>query len=154
MTYFAKQLEDSRKESIDSFWKSLLLLFEVSKDQFDEMPFEKQYYFQHEVFEALSKIIIKYFDRDGAGDKSHPNLGKILNELESYYEDYQIEENLRNEYMSNPPVGYTEKQISKMSFKELVDLDMKLTNFYGGWNEMEDPFAEKYKELLQNEEKV
>ena len=139
--YIRKQLEDRRSKSLDSFWEELLLLFEISKNQFDNLDFDTQYNFQHDFFEAIIPIIYKYFDQDGFGDKELANAPRILLELESYYENYYelkyADEELREMYISDLPRGYTKNIICKMTPDELIGLDFRLSELE------EDPIEKK-----------
>ena len=76
---------------------------------------------------ALTPIMYKHFDRDGYGDTERTSFQKVLHDLENYKDEYYfrryLDISLRNELISNPPAGYSKKQIEKMTIDELDALD-------------------------------
>ena len=69
----------------------------------------------------------KYFKTDGYGNPLNENLYLPLAQLETYYEQHEMEiyafQTLRSKFLQNLPKGYTKQQISKMSSDELIELD-------------------------------
>lgn len=128
--YFRAEQDRLRKEEIGETIKRVLSLFEISMDQFNEMTFDKQYDFQHDLLNAILPVIYKHFNEDGYGDAEMVSCQRIIIELESYKEDYDLKEYantvLRQRFIDNCPKGYTVKEISAMSPDELIDLDMSL----------------------------
>ena len=85
---------------------------------------------QHELFRSIIPIIRKYFKQDGYGNKTMPNLEKILFDLEdfrdNYYEHLYADSMLREKYINNPPLGTSKKQIQNMTPDQLISLDIDM----------------------------
>ena len=125
--YYKKIYTEQIKKPIADFLSSLLSFFKISYKQLNEFPFETQYQFQYDFFEAIIPIIDKYFKTDGYGNPLNENLYLPLAQLETYYEQHEMEiyalQTLRSKFLQNLPKGYTKQQISKMSSDELIELD-------------------------------
>ena len=128
--------------------KRLLSLFEISYRQFEEMPFEQQYNFQHDLFEAMIPVMYKHFTENAYGDSESYSFEGILADLENYKENHDELEYadtiLREKYIAHPPKGYTPDMIKKMSKEKLLNIDINLQMEEYDDSEIEDPFAEKY----------
>ncbi len=128
--YFRAEQDRLRKEAMSETIKRVLSLFEISMDQFNEMTFDKQYVFQHDLLDAILPVIYKHFNEDGYGDAEMISCQRIIFELENFKEDHDFREYantiLRQRFIDNCPKGYTVKEINAMSPDELIDLDMML----------------------------
>ena len=128
--YFREEQDRLRVEHIDETLKRILLLFEVSYEQFKAKTFEEQYDFQHDLLSAILPVRYKHFDRDGYGNTERMSFEAIIVSLENYQDDYYerkyADTTLREKFMQNLPEGYTPSQIKKMSPDELIGLDMYL----------------------------
>lgn len=126
--YYRKKKDDLNKQPIEKFLEELLALFEISFSQFEDMDFESQYMFQHDLFKSIIPIIRKHFKADAYGHKEMPNLEKILFELENHREDYYLhlyaEDVLRKKYLTAPPQGLSKREIQNMDAEALIALDM------------------------------
>lgn len=126
--YFEKRKADLNMQPIGELLEQILVLFDVSISQFEEMDFEAQYLFQHDLLEALVPVIRKHFKTDAYGQEEMPNLEKVILDLEYYREDHDLQiyadEVLRKRFLENPPLGKTREDILAMSADELIDLDM------------------------------
>lgn len=85
---------------------------------------------QHDLFETIPQILLKYFSEDAYGNKDMYNLYHLVSELENYYEDYNLHLNaencLRKKFLNNRPKGYSKSKILSMTTDELLDLDQSL----------------------------
>ena len=103
-------------------------LFEISISQFEDLDFEAQYLFQHELFDALAPVIRKHFKMDAYGRTDMPDLERIISDLEDFRDEYYLhlyaDEVLRKKYSEKPPRGKTKKEILKIDAEDLVVLDM------------------------------
>ena len=90
----------------------------------------KKYNLQHDLFETIPQILLKYFSEDAYGNKDMYNLYHLVSELENYYEDYNLHLNaencLRKKFLNNRPKGYSKSKILSMTTDELLDLDQSL----------------------------
>lgn len=128
--YFKKIQTELSKFSMNTFLAKLFSLFEISYEQFEKMEFDQQYNLQYELFNSIIPIMRKYFKQDGYGNKTMPNLEKILFDLEdfrdNYYEHLYADTILREKYMNNPPLGISKKKIQNMSSDQLISLDLDM----------------------------
>lgn len=128
--YSRKELDDLQKTAIEDHLKNILSLFEFSYDQFENLEFEKQYNFQHDLFESIANVLAKYFKEDGYGNKERPALDTLILSLEGYYEDECelrcADTIIREKFIQSPPKGYTADKIRTMTREEILDLDMYL----------------------------
>lgn len=128
--YSRKELDDLQQTAIKDHLTNLLSLFDFSYKQFEELNFDTQYNFQHELFDAMIPVLSKYFKEDGYGNKECPALVTLVLSLESYYENecelIYADTTLREKFSATPPEGYTTADIQSMSRESLRDLDMEL----------------------------
>jgi len=126
--YFEKRKADLNMQPIGELLEQILVLFDVSISQFEEMDFEAQYLFQHDLLEALVPVIRKHFKADTYGQEEMPNLEKVILDLEYYREDHDLQiyadEVLRKRFLEKPPLGKTREDILAMSADALIGLDM------------------------------
>lgn len=126
--YFEKRKADLNQQPIGELLEQILVLFDVSFSQFEEMDFEAQYHFQHDLLEALVPVIRKHFKADAYGHEEMPNLEKVIVDLENFREDHYLQlyaDNvLRTRFLENPPHGKTKEDILKMNADALIALDM------------------------------
>lgn len=125
--YFREEQSRLYMEGIDETIRRVLSLFEISYHQYERKSFDEQYEFHYDMISALTPIMYKHFDRDGYGDTERISFQKVLHDLENYKDEYYfrryLDITLRNELISNPPAGYSKKQIEKMTIDELDALD-------------------------------
>ena len=128
--YFREEQERLQREKIDETLRRILSLFEISYKQFEEKDFEEQYYFQHDLFDAILSIIYKHFKQDGYGDAEMYNCQRIISELEDYHdlvESRKYADNiLRKHFIKSVPEGYTKTDIERMTPDELIEIDAYL----------------------------
>lgn len=125
--YSRKEYDKICQQNIRFHLSSILSLFEISYEQFENLNFEEQYNLQHDLFESISGILSRYFKVDAFGSKEMYGLYKIIADLESYKEDYDMQQyadtTLREHFFQHPPMGYSVTQIKKMTANQLLDLD-------------------------------
>lgn len=128
--YISEDESRMRREKIDETLKRILLLYNISYVQFQNMESEKQYNFQHDLFEAILPVIYRYYDMDSNGDTSMISCYGILVELENYKDsmDEQIyaETILRKKFLRMLPKGYSKEDIIKMNTDGLIALDLHI----------------------------
>ncbi len=141
--YSRKEYEEIRRTSLKESLSYILALFEISYVQYEKMDNKKQYEFQHELYEGMSKVLGKYFKEDALGDEEMFGLNKILLDLEAKREAIHEEEYadivLRSKYVKNVPIGYIKKEVEAMQPEDLIALDMV-------YDEYKD-IAPKYKKI-------
>lgn len=135
--YSRKEYDKIRQQNIKAHLSSILSLFEISYEQFERLGFEEQYNLQHDLFETISNILPRYFKVDAFGNKEMYGLSKIINDLESYKENYYEQQyantTLREHFLKKPPKGYSVTQIKEMTADQLLDLDR-----YIQWSTLDD----------------
>ena len=126
--YFRKRQSDLNAQPIEVLWEQILVLFDISFSQFEEMDFEARYLLQHDLLDALAPVIRKHFTADAFGRTDMPNLEKVISDLENYREDHYLnlyaETVLRQRYSEKPPQGKTKEDILSMSTDVLIALDI------------------------------
>ena len=126
--YYRKRKSDLNRQPIGMLLEQILSLFEISISQFEDLDFEAQYLFQHELFDALAPVIRKHFKMDAYGRTDMPDLERIISDLEDFRDEYYLhlyaDEVLRKKYSEKPPRGKTKKEILKIDAEDLVVLDM------------------------------
>lgn len=126
--YYHKRKSDLNKKPIEELLEQILALFEISISQFEDMDFESQYLFQHDLLEALVPVIRQHFRVDAYNRKEMPDLERIICELENYRDDHYLhlyaEDSLRKKFLDNPPHGKTKADIRRMDAEDLIALDM------------------------------
>jgi hypothetical protein len=125
--YYRKRCIDLNQHPITDFLERLLSLFEISMSQYDDMDFEAQYLFQHDLFEAIVPIIMKHFAVDAYGRSDMPNLERIISDLENFRESHYIQlyadKVLRKKFLANPPHGITKSEIRRTDADSLMVLN-------------------------------
>lgn len=128
--YSREAYDKIRQQDIKAHLSSMFALFEISYEQFESLDFETQYNLQHDLFEAISTILGRYFKVDALGNKEMYGLEQILIDLESYresfYEHQYADTTLRERFSANPPDGYSRDDIKNMPPDELITLDMDI----------------------------
>lgn len=128
--YSREAYDKIRQQNIKAHLSSIFALFEISYEQFERLDFETQYNLQHDLFEAISTILGRYFKVDALGNKEMYGLEQILINLESYretyYEHQYADTTLRERFSANPPDGYSRDDIKNMTPDELITLDMDI----------------------------
>ncbi len=125
-----EEVESLRRERIKEFLSRVLALFNRSYSQFEKMNFEEQYSFQKELLEAILPVVRKHFKSDVLGNENYNEDDRIIVELENSLEDHYLymsaDTTLRQQFLDNPPEGYTKKQIEELTPEELIGLDLYL----------------------------
>lgn len=146
--YFRKVQDNQHMKPIKDILESMFSLFDISYNQFESLEFEKQYKLQHELFNSIISVIMKYFDKDGYGQKGLPNVDKIVFDLENssdhYYESLYADTILREQLAENPPPGITRKIILSMTPEELIEIDLCKQSKSEESSEFEKKLHEKY----------
>lgn len=110
--------------------KRLLSLFDVAYKQYEELDFETQYNFEHDLFDAMIPIIRKYFKKNAYGNDDVLAFESIIIELENYKENHDLleyaDKTLRKKYIDNPPKGLSKADIQSMSSQAILDYDEAL----------------------------
>ena len=125
-----KAFDEAQNLDIKNHLSNIFSLFNISYKQFENLDFEKKYNLQHDLFETIPQILLKYFSEDAYGNKDMYGLYQLVSELENYYEDYNLhlyaENFLRKQFLNNLPKGYSKSQIRSMTTDDLLDLDQSL----------------------------
>lgn len=128
--YFREEREAYIKEGIDKMIAIVLSIFYRDYSQFEKKDTMEQFLFQEEFFNAIWPVVKKHFDLDGFGNKNNLEEEWVFYALENAKETYIIEldadTRLRQQFLNNPPRGYTREEISKMPPSQLIDIDLSL----------------------------
>lgn len=128
--YSRMKMEEILKKSIQEHLTNILGLFSISYSQFEELDFETQYNLQHDLFEGIESVIVKYFNKDGFGNPNLQEVYALVASLEAFYEQEMLlryaDSEVRDKFTKHPPKGYTSDQIKNMTRQELLDLDVYL----------------------------
>lgn len=77
--YFMKEQENVKYKD---YFKKLLLIHEISMEQFMEMPSDTRLDLQKEIERAITSVIEKYFTTDGRGREGLPDLYMMEAQME------------------------------------------------------------------------
>lgn len=72
----------------DRYLENILVIHNISKAQFDAMPFEHQKEMQVELETAICKVLLRYFDKDAAGRDTYPEIYHLQSDIEDYDPDF------------------------------------------------------------------
>ena len=128
--YYTKRKQELWSFSENGFVENILSLYNVAMSQFNELEFEKQYQFQHDLIDVITPIMFNYFTKDAYGHDAYPDFYKPQFDLEDFRDNFfdrqYADTTLREKFIRNPPRGYSVEQIRRMSPDKLIDLDMDL----------------------------
>ena len=116
--YLLKQQRDISDNHFlyDHYLENILIIHNLSSNQFDDQPFEIQKKLQLDLEDAICGVLIKYFNMDAAGKDLYPGIFRLRTEIENYDPEFK-----------EPPL-------------EFFDVMMR---------DQHDPFAEKYKDIME-----
>ena len=128
--YFQEEREAYIREDIDKMIAIVLSIFNRAYSQFEKKDKMEQFLFQEDFFNAIWPVIKKHFELDGFGNKINLEEEWVFYALENAKETYIIEldadTRLRQQFLNNPPRGYTREEISKMPPSQLIDIELSL----------------------------
>ena len=76
-----KAFDESQNLDIKNHLSNIFSLFNISYKQFENLDFEKKYNLQHDLFETIPQILLKYFSEDAYGNKDMYGLYQLVSEL-------------------------------------------------------------------------
>lgn len=127
---------------------NLLQLFNLSFVQYNELPFNSQMKLQEDLYKSIYKIFSSYFDVDSKRRDGYTTLDEILFYIQDEMDEQPLiticDTEIRQEYIKNPPEGYTSEQFITMpAYKIKQILETPPDDF---WTEtsLTDPFADMY----------
>ena len=72
----------------DRYLENILVIHNIAKRQFDELPFERQKEMQVELETAICQVLLKYFEKDAAGRDTYPEIYHLQSDIEDYDPDF------------------------------------------------------------------
>lgn len=87
--YILKQqrIKYDEKFLYHKYLEYVLIIHDISMNQFNEMIFEKQKTFQLDLEEAIARVLMKHFSYNAMGQDIFPEIYKIANDIENYNPD-------------------------------------------------------------------
>ena len=73
----------------DRYLENILVIHNISRAQFEALPFEQQKKLQVELEGAICQVLLRYFDKDATGENTYPEIYHLQNDIEEYDPDYK-----------------------------------------------------------------
>lgn len=107
---FAQQRDRSDGRYLyDRYLENILMIHNIAKHQFDQLPFEHQKKMQIELETAICQVLLRYFDKDAAGRDTYPEIYHLQSDIENYDPDFIEPPDEFFEEMSDMDDPFTEK---------------------------------------------
>lgn len=88
--YLLKQKRDKIDNHFlcDRYLENILIIHNLSLKQFNDQPFEIKKKMQLELEEVICGVLMKYFNKDAAGNELYPEITRLQNEIKDYDPDF------------------------------------------------------------------
>ena len=72
----------------DRYLENILVIHNISLNQFNELLFDKQKTMQVELEAAICQVLLQYFEKDASGCDTYPEIYHLQNDIENYDPDF------------------------------------------------------------------
>lgn len=72
----------------DRYLENILVIHNISLNQFNELLLDKQKSIQVELESAICQVLLKYFKKDASGYDTYPEIYHLQNDIEDYDPDF------------------------------------------------------------------
>lgn len=68
----------------DRYLENILVMHNISLEQFNELPLDKQKNMQVELENVICKVLLKYFEKDASGRDTNPEIYHLQSNIDNY----------------------------------------------------------------------
>ena len=90
----------------DRYLENILVIHNISLNQFKVLPFDKQKNMQVELENAICQVLLQYFKKDASGRDTYPEIYHLQSDIEDYDPDFV-----------EPPEEFFEEMIREDDYK-------------------------------------
>ncbi|MBR6210188.1 MAG: hypothetical protein IKQ81_03460 [Clostridiales bacterium] len=144
--YSREAFDNAKKQYVKEWARQLLPRFNISFSQFDAKTIVEQNAFELKLVNSIMGVIRDSFDVDVYGDPEMKTMYEDVREWENDLSEIEYAETeLRPKYTQNTPEGLTLEDITNMSSRELIVLDMENQAFENR-SDNESELSQEYKQ--------